>query len=148
MGGGQDGMRTPMGGWRTPMVGGMQSVLGGAGSVGGTTSTVSSGLAAARGTVLGLKLDKMSDSVTGQTVVDPKGYLTDLNSMKVSAGSRSIERDSLVSRARRCGLYPHSSHSSPPAAHHFDDSTKEGDRRPSFVRICRGDRYLHGPPSL
>ena len=23
----------------------------------------------------------MSDSVTGQTVVDPKGYLTDLNSM-------------------------------------------------------------------
>jgi hypothetical protein len=27
-----------------------------------------------RGTVLGLKLDKMADSVTGQTTVDPKGY--------------------------------------------------------------------------
>lgn len=26
----------------------------------------------------------MSDSVTGQTVVDPKGYLTDLNSIKIS----------------------------------------------------------------
>jgi len=33
---------------------------------------------------LSSKLDKMSDSVTGQTVVDPKGYLTDLNSIKVS----------------------------------------------------------------
>ena len=32
--------------------------------------------------VLGLKLDKMSDSVTGQTVVDPRGFLTDLNSLK------------------------------------------------------------------
>ena len=42
-----------------------------------------SGLMAARNTVLSLKLDKMSDSVTGQTVVDPKGYLTDLNSVKV-----------------------------------------------------------------
>eukprot|EP00741_Cyanophora_paradoxa_P005336 tig00000880_g5175.t1 len=38
-----------------------------------------------RGTVLSLKLDKMSDSVTGQTVVDPKGYLTDLNSLKVTS---------------------------------------------------------------
>jgi len=26
----------------------------------------------------------MSDSVSGQTVVDPKGYLTDLNSVKVT----------------------------------------------------------------
>ena len=43
-----------------------------------------SGLAEARGTVLSLKLDKMSDSVTGQTVVDPRGYLTDLNSLKVN----------------------------------------------------------------
>ena len=34
--------------------------------------------------MLSSKLDKMSDSVTGQTVVDPKGYLTDLNSIKVS----------------------------------------------------------------
>ena len=44
-------------------------------------------MAAARGTVLGLKLDKMSDSVAGQTVVDPQGYLTDLNSIKVNTAS-------------------------------------------------------------
>ena len=33
------------------------------------------------------KLDKMSDSVSGQTVVDPKGYLTDLNSVKVNSAA-------------------------------------------------------------
>ena len=49
----------------------------------GGASTVT-GLAEARGTVLTLKLDKMSDSVSGQTVVDPKGYLTDLNSIRVN----------------------------------------------------------------
>lgn len=38
-----------------------------------------------RGTVLSLKLDKLSDSVSGQTVVDPKGYLTDLKSMKITS---------------------------------------------------------------
>ncbi|XP_021716471.1 protein STABILIZED1-like isoform X1 [Chenopodium quinoa] len=38
-----------------------------------------------RGTVLSLKLDRLSDSVTGQTVVDPKGYLTDLKSMKITS---------------------------------------------------------------
>lgn len=39
-----------------------------------------------RGTVLSLKLDNMADSVSGQTVVDPKGYLTDLKSMKITSG--------------------------------------------------------------
>eukprot|EP00898_Chlorokybus_atmophyticus_P005850 jgi/Chlat1/6266/Chrsp44S05860 len=38
-----------------------------------------------RGTVMRLKLDRLSDSVTGQTVVDPKGYLTDLKSMKINS---------------------------------------------------------------
>lgn len=38
-----------------------------------------SGLAGARTTVLGMSLDQMSDSVTGQTVVDPKGYLTSMS---------------------------------------------------------------------
>ncbi|KAJ3333929.1 Pre-mRNA-processing factor 6 [Blyttiomyces sp. JEL0837] len=37
----------------------------------------------ARETVLGLKLDQISDSVSGQTTIDPKGYLTDLNSIVV-----------------------------------------------------------------
>lgn len=35
----------------------------------------------ARDKVLGLKLDQMSDSVSGQSTVDPKGYLTDLSSV-------------------------------------------------------------------
>jgi pre-mRNA-processing factor 6 len=35
--------------------------------------------------VIRLNLDRMADSVTGQTVVDPKGYLTDLKSMKITS---------------------------------------------------------------
>ncbi|WCJ22718.1 Pre-mRNA-processing factor 6 [Euphorbia peplus] len=38
-----------------------------------------------RGNMLSLKLDRLSDSVSGLTVVDPKGYLTDLNSMKITS---------------------------------------------------------------
>lgn len=41
----------------------------------------------ARSTLMGIKLSQASDSVTGQTVVDPKGYLTDLNSMIPSHGA-------------------------------------------------------------
>ena len=37
--------------------------------------------------MMGVKLDQASDSVTGQTVVDPKGYLTDLNSLMPSSGA-------------------------------------------------------------
>ncbi|RLN71929.1 hypothetical protein BBJ28_00015319 [Nothophytophthora sp. Chile5] len=50
----------------------------------GMTSSMT-GLAEARGAVLSHKLDKMSDSISGQTVVDPKGYLTDLNSLKLTS---------------------------------------------------------------
>jgi len=39
----------------------------------------------ARDKVLGIKLDQISDSVTGQTTIDPKGYLTDLNSVVVKS---------------------------------------------------------------
>lgn len=35
----------------------------------------------ARNTLMDVKLSQASDSVEGQTVVDPKGYLTDLHSM-------------------------------------------------------------------
>lgn len=35
----------------------------------------------ARNTLMNVKLSQVSDSVEGQTVVDPKGYLTDLQSM-------------------------------------------------------------------
>jgi pre-mRNA-processing factor 6 len=39
----------------------------------------------ARKTVLSLKLKEAGDSVSGQTNVDPKGYLTDLNSQKINS---------------------------------------------------------------
>ncbi|KAI9004399.1 PRP1 splicing factor, N-terminal-domain-containing protein [Hyaloraphidium curvatum] len=39
----------------------------------------------ARGQVLGLKLDQVSDSVSGKTTVDPKGYLTDLSSIQIKS---------------------------------------------------------------
>ena len=32
--------------------------------------------------LLTMKLDRMSDSVSGQTVIDPRGYMTSLNSMR------------------------------------------------------------------
>jgi pre-mRNA-processing factor 6 len=65
------------GGMETPMPG------GGAGSS-STPLTDLKSIGEARGAVLSVKLDQMSDSVGGQTVVDPKGYLTDLNSVAVS----------------------------------------------------------------
>ena len=40
---------------------------------------------AARTKVVGLSLDKVSDSVSGQTTIDPKGYLTDLSSVAVKS---------------------------------------------------------------
>ncbi|XP_066910794.1 pre-mRNA-processing factor 6-like [Clytia hemisphaerica] len=39
----------------------------------------------ARKSLVGVKLDQASDSVSGQTVVDPKGYLTDLQSLTPSS---------------------------------------------------------------
>nr|WJH19485.1 U5 snRNP-associated 102 kDa protein (U5-102 kDa protein) [Euglena gracilis] len=41
----------------------------------------------ARGSLLSVRLKQISDSVTGQTVVDPKGYLTNLNNMKITNDS-------------------------------------------------------------
>ncbi|TXG55194.1 hypothetical protein EZV62_020450 [Acer yangbiense] len=43
-----------------------------------------------RGTVLSLKLDSLSDSVSGLTVVNPKGYLTDLKSMKITSDTEIL----------------------------------------------------------
>ena len=61
-------------------------------SGGGTTSlaggvplTDLTALGESRGTVLALKLERLSDSVSGQTVVDPRGYLTGLGSLHVSS---------------------------------------------------------------
>jgi pre-mRNA-processing factor 6 len=59
--------------------GGLETPMGGA-----TTDLTAMG--AGRNTVVQLKLDKISDSVSGQTVVDPKGYLTDLKSVTLKSG--------------------------------------------------------------
>jgi pre-mRNA-processing factor 6 len=40
----------------------------------------------ARNTLMDIKLSQVGDSVSGQTVVDPKGYLTDLQSMLPNYG--------------------------------------------------------------
>jgi pre-mRNA-processing factor 6 len=43
------------------------------------------GLSEMRNSALTSRLDRISDSVSGQTVVDPKGYLTSLNSVKITS---------------------------------------------------------------
>ncbi|CAJ1954872.1 unnamed protein product [Cylindrotheca closterium] len=55
---------------------------------GTATSSNIRGLGAARGTVLGMSLDKMSDNVGGQTVVDPKGYLTSLGNTQIASSAQ------------------------------------------------------------
>ncbi|CAG2114082.1 unnamed protein product, partial [Medioppia subpectinata] len=57
----------------------------------------------ARNTLMDLKLNQASDSVTGQTVVDPKGYLTDLQSMIPSHGAdiSDIKKARLLLRSVR-----------------------------------------------
>lgn len=78
------GLRTPLG-LSTPLLGGATTTFGGYRTplVGRATPSLND-LGEARGTVLSVKLDKVMDNVAGQTVIDPKGYLTDLNSMPVS----------------------------------------------------------------
>ncbi|KAI1724194.1 tetratricopeptide repeat domain-containing protein [Ditylenchus destructor] len=94
----QNGMTTPFSsGFQSTLGGGMTSALG------GFTSTLNSGLMTpgwktgvqtgsstdldlrkigqARNRIMDIRLNQVSDSVSGQTVVDPKGYLTDLQSM-------------------------------------------------------------------
>lgn len=41
----------------------------------------------ARNALMDIKLTQVSDSVSGQTVVDPRGYLTDLQSMITIRGA-------------------------------------------------------------
>lgn len=90
-GGSKGGLETPMpggGGLATPMPGG----AGGASTIADLTT-----IGEARGSVLGVKLDQVADSVSGQTVVDPKGYMTDLNSM-------AIPSDADIGDIKRCRL--------------------------------------------
>jgi pre-mRNA-processing factor 6 len=61
--------------------GGLQSTLGGR-----ETEIDMKKIGEARNTLMDMKLTQVSDSVSGQTVVDPKGYLTDLQSMLPTYG--------------------------------------------------------------
>jgi hypothetical protein len=56
-------------------------------------------------TVIRLKLDSMADSVSGQTVIDPKGYLTDLSGMAINSSSeisdiKKVRRGACATAAR------------------------------------------------
>eukprot|EP01119_Soliformovum_irregulare_P017874 TRINITY_DN5376_c0_g1_i1.p1 TRINITY_DN5376_c0_g1~~TRINITY_DN5376_c0_g1_i1.p1 ORF type:complete len:721 (+),score=219.96 TRINITY_DN5376_c0_g1_i1:181-2163(+) len=62
----------------TPMSDGLKTPYG------GTATPDQKSLGEARTRMLDVMMKRMSDSVTGQTVVDPKGYLTGLSSVKVS----------------------------------------------------------------
>jgi len=70
-------------------ISGFASSIPGAKSSGFKSSVSNmSGLAEARGTVLGMSLDKMSaDSASGKSTIDPKGYLTSLSSIKVATSA-------------------------------------------------------------
>uniref|UniRef100_A0A8C3Q4T7 Pre-mRNA-processing factor 6 n=1 Tax=Geospiza parvula TaxID=87175 RepID=A0A8C3Q4T7_GEOPR len=72
------GLNTPYpGGLNTPYPGGMMPGL----MTPGTGELDMRKIGQARNTLMGIRLSQVSDSVSGQTVVGPKGYLTDLNSM-------------------------------------------------------------------
>ncbi|XP_064652796.1 pre-mRNA-processing factor 6-like [Lineus longissimus] len=57
----------------------------------------------ARNTLMDIKLTQVSDSVSGQTVVDPKGYLTDLQSMIPNHGGdiNDVKKARLLLRSVR-----------------------------------------------
>ncbi|KAF8059986.1 STA1 [Scenedesmus sp. PABB004] len=54
---------------------------------GGSTNADLTAIGEGQRTVIKLKLDSMADSVSGQTVIDPKGYLTDLSSMAINSST-------------------------------------------------------------
>lgn len=60
------------------------TVNGGAETPYGTTSSLTE-IGEGRKKMVDIQLGHASDSVTGQTVVDPKGYLTDLSHIKISS---------------------------------------------------------------
>ena len=73
---GQSGTETAYPG----MVSGMATAYPGMSTVNGGELNLGE-IGHARKTMMGAKLDAMADSVSGQTVVDAKGYLTDLNGL-------------------------------------------------------------------
>lgn len=82
-------------GWQTPA--GMATPAGTASESTATGQKDLTQLGRARDKMLGIKLDRVADSVSGQTVVDPKGYLTDMNAT-VQVQSTSAIQD--IKKAR------------------------------------------------
>nr|KAF6378878.1 hypothetical protein mMyoMyo1_009767 [Myotis myotis] len=80
-----DPRQTQFGGLNTPYPGGLNSPYPGGMTprlmTPGTGELDMRKIGQARDTLMDMRLSQVSDSVSGQTVVDPKGYLTDLNSM-------------------------------------------------------------------
>ncbi|EPQ11240.1 Pre-mRNA-processing factor 6 [Myotis brandtii] len=80
-----DPRQTQFGGVNTPYPGGLNTPYPGGMTPGlmtpGTGELDMRKIGQARNTLMDMRLSQVSDSVSGQTVVDPKGYLTDLNSM-------------------------------------------------------------------
>jgi pre-mRNA-processing factor 6 len=69
---------------REQKFGGLTSTLGGLSTP--STDIDMKKIGQARNTLMDMKLTQVSDSVSGQTVIDPKGYLTDLQSMLPNYG--------------------------------------------------------------
>lgn len=78
---------TAGGGLKSARLSGMAQVVDGTSTSTAGYKTQLSGLAEARSTVMTMSLDKMSDSVSGQTTIDPKGYLTSLSNTKISSAA-------------------------------------------------------------
>ncbi|CAD2103679.1 hypothetical protein YYG_01720 [Plasmodium vinckei petteri] len=68
-------------GYNTPLI------SGGANNANNASMLSLNDLGEARGTVLSVKLDELIDNVEGQTVIDPKGYLTNLNAKNLTSDS-------------------------------------------------------------
>uniref|UniRef100_A0A8B9RA07 Pre-mRNA-processing factor 6 n=1 Tax=Astyanax mexicanus TaxID=7994 RepID=A0A8B9RA07_ASTMX len=75
-----DPLQVQFGGLNTPFPGGLNTPYPG-GMTPGAGELDMRKIGQARNTLMDMRLSQVSDSVSGQTVVDPKGYLTDLNSM-------------------------------------------------------------------
>ncbi|KAI7794687.1 pre-mRNA-processing factor 6 [Triplophysa rosa] len=75
-----DPLQGQFGGLNTPFPGGLNTPYPG-GMTPGAGELDMRKIGQARNTLMDMRLSQVSDSVSGQTVVDPKGYLTDLNSM-------------------------------------------------------------------
>ncbi|NWT66508.1 PRP6 factor, partial [Prunella himalayana] len=107
-----DPRQTQFGGLNIPYPGGLNTPYPGGMTPGlmtpGTGELDMRKIGQARNTLMDMRLSQVSDSVAGQTVVDPKGYLTDLNSMIPTHGGNinDIKKARLLLKSVR-GTNPH-----------------------------------------